>query len=90
MILSQMSVVAAGCPGVKAWRKPWRWLFADFDQVIVLADGDEAGREFGKRMVEELGSLVSTTMVECPAGEDTNSLYVKHGPEAVRQLLRGL
>ena len=54
--------------------------------MIVLADGDEAGRDFGKTMVQEVGAV----MVELPAGEDTNSIYVKYGAEQLREILRAL
>lgn len=86
MTLTQMGVTAVGCPGAKAWQSSWRWLFEDFDRVIVLADGDEAGRDFGKTMVQEVGAV----MVELPAGEDTNSIYVKYGAEQLREILRAL
>ena len=86
MTLTQMGVTAVGCPGAKAWQPSWRWLFEDFDRVIVLADGDEAGRDFGKTMVQEVGAV----MVELPTGEDTNSIYVKYGPEQLREILRAL
>lgn len=86
MTLTQMGVTAVGVPGSKAWNKSWRWLFEDFDRIIVLADGDEAGRDFGKKMVEE----IDATMVELPSGEDTNSIYVKHGADQLREILRAL
>ena len=86
MTLTQMGVTAVGVPGAKAFQRSWRWLFEDFDRVIVLADGDEAGRDFGRAMVAELDAV----MVELPSGEDTNSIYVKHGPDQLREILRAL
>ena len=86
MTLTQMGVTAVGVPGVKAWKHSWRHLFEDFSRVIVLADGDEPGREFGREMVKELDA----TLVELPPGEDTNSIYVQHGASELRELLRAL
>ena len=86
MTLTQMGVTSVGIPGVKAYKKSWRHLFTDFDRIIVLADGDEPGRDFARSMVNELGAV----MVELPAGEDTNSIYVNHGADQLKEILRAL
>ncbi len=41
---------AVGAPGAASWKTHYSRIFEDFDVVLVLADGDEAGLEFGKRI----------------------------------------
>jgi len=84
MTLTQIGVTAVGVPGAQAWKKAWRFLFEDFDRVICLSDGDEAGKDFGNKMAAAVGAVV----VELPAGEDTNSIFVKFGATELRSIIR--
>jgi len=84
MTLTQIGVTSVGVPGAQAWKKSWRFLFEDFDRVICLSDGDDAGKEFGKKMVDAVGAVA----IELPPGEDTNSFFVKHGAEQLRSIIR--
>ena len=84
MTLTQIGVTAVGVPGVQAWNKSWRFLFEDFDRVVCLSDGDEAGKDFGKKMAAAVGAVP----IELPPGEDTNSFFVKHGAEQLRSIIR--
>jgi len=44
----------------------------------VLADGDAAGLEFGKKISRELGNV---NIISMPEGEDVNSMMVKRGSD---------
>jgi len=79
---------AVGVAGADAWRKPWRWLFRNCEEVIVVFDNDmEKDRPDGRkvnagqsgagqvyRALESLGLHVRN--VKLPQGHDVNSLYI--------------
>ena len=65
-----------GIPGANNWKPHYAKILDDFDTVIVLADGDAAGLEFGKKISRELGNV---NIVSMPEGEDVNSMMIKRG-----------
>ena len=65
-----------GIPGANNWKPHYAKILDDFDTVIVLADGDAAGLEFGKKISRELGNV---NIVSMPEGEDVNSIMIKKG-----------
>lgn len=76
-------VPAVGCPGVQLWKPYYNRLFADH-RVLVMCDGDDAGRDFGKRLAREVDGAVP---IHLPDGHDVNSLFQAGGADAVRALL---
>lgn len=85
MTLNQMAVSAVGVSGAKAFKRHYRLLFQDYDRVLIACDGDSAGKEFGRHVMDQIqGSF----MVSMPEGEDVNSVYVKFGDMKLRELLR--
>lgn len=73
--LNQLGFNAVGVPGASNWQDHWRRLFDDYDHVIVVCDGDQAGRDFGKKVAEKIDGA---TAIHLPDGEDVNSLYVSN------------
>jgi DNA primase len=69
-----------GIPGANNWKPHYAKILDDFEIVIVLADGDAAGLEFGKKISRELGNV---NIISMPEGEDVNSMMVKRGSECV-------
>jgi DNA primase len=69
-----------GIPGANNWKPHYAKILDDFEIVIVLADGDAAGLEFGKKISRELGNV---NIISMPEGEDVNSMMVKRGSEWV-------
>jgi len=67
-----------GIPGANNWKKHYGKLLDDFDTVIVLADGDAPGLEFGKKIARELGNV---NIISMPDGEDVNSMIIKNGSD---------
>lgn len=65
-----------GIPGANNWKPHYAKILDDFDTVIVLADGDAAGLEFGKKISRELGNV---NIISMPEGEDVNSMMIKKG-----------
>lgn len=69
-----------GVPGANSWKKHYTRLLADFERVLVFADGDQPGKEFATSLSREL----PVTIVQMPDGEDVNSTYIKHGAQFIR------
>ena len=74
-----------GIPGANNWKKHYAKILDDFDTVIVLADGDAPGLEFGKKISRELGNV---NIISMPDGEDVNSMIIKEGSEWIDERIR--
>lgn len=77
---------ALGIPGATKWQKHWTRLLEGYERVFAIGDGDDAGRDFAGRLVELLPNAKAVVM---PSGQDPNSFYVEHGPEALSDLILG-
>ncbi len=82
---TEAGLQAVGVPGAKSWKKPWNRIFRN-RQVTVLCDGDQAGRELGEKLSNE---IYGCRVVELPDGEDVNSCLVKYGPGWLREKVLG-
>ena len=67
---------AVGIPGTQNWKPFYSKILDDFETVIVLADGDNPGLEFGKKISRELGNV---NIIQMPEGFDVNSIVMKEG-----------
>ena len=74
-----------GIPGANNWKPHYAKILDDFDTVIVLADGDAAGLEFGKKISRELGNV---NIISMPEGEDVNSIMIKKGSDWIDERIR--
>jgi 5S rRNA maturation endonuclease (ribonuclease M5) len=74
-----------GIPGANNWKKHYAKILDDFETVIVLADGDSPGLEFGKKISRELGNV---NIISMPDGEDVNSMIIKQGSEWIDERIR--
>lgn len=74
-----------GIPGANNWKPHYAKILDDFEVVIVLADGDPAGLEFGKKISRELNNV---NIISMPDGEDVNSMMIKQGSEWIDQRIR--
>lgn len=78
----QMGVPALAVPGAENWKEHWANLLEDFSRVYLAEDGDDAGKDLWIAMSEHIDQ--SNTMVvrmRMPDGEDSNSMYLKHGKD---------
>jgi len=71
-----VGVPAVGIPGSQGWQKHFSLLLSDYHKVIVMADGDAAGRDFAKKVTGSLGNAVAVSM---PEGSDVNDVYLIEG-----------
>lgn len=76
---------AVGIPGANNWKPFYSKILDDFDTVIVLADGDSAGMDFGKKVSRELGNV---NIVQMPEGHDVNSIVMLEGAEFINERVR--
>jgi DNA primase len=76
---------SVGIPGVNNWRPYYAKILDDFETVIVLADGDNAGLEFGKRLSRELHNV---NLLQMPEGHDVNSIIVQEGKEWIDERIK--
>lgn len=84
VILDQIGCPGTGVPGATSWNPIWARLFEDFDDILILCDADEAGRNFGNTVSESLGRGRIVTM---PV-DDVNStfLHPDYGADYLRSL----
>ena len=76
---------AVGIPGANNWKPYYTKILDDFDTVIILADGDAPGLEFGKKVSRELGNV---NIVQMPEGHDVNSIVLQQGAEFINERIR--
>ena len=74
-----------GIPGANNWKPFYSKILDDFDTVIVLADGDTAGMDFGKKVSRELSNV---NIVQMPEGHDVNSIVMLEGAEFINERVR--
>lgn len=70
---------SVGIPGATNWKPFWHRLFQDFERVIVLGDGDKAGREFASKLSHILPGGEAKVM---PDEMDVNEFVCDRGKEA--------
>lgn len=76
---------AVGIPGANNWKPYYTKILDDFETVIVLADGDNPGLEFGKKISRELGNV---NIVQMPDGHDVNSIVLQEGVQFLDERIR--
>lgn len=69
---------AVGVPGAQNWKPFYYRLFDDFERVVILGDGDKAGREFTGKLSANIPGGEAKLM---PEGYDVNSFVLEYGPE---------
>lgn len=70
---------AVGVPGANNWKPFYHRLFDDFERVIVIGDGDSAGRQFTGKLCGAISAAIPRPM---PEGHDVTSYVIEHGQEA--------
>jgi hypothetical protein len=76
----QIGFPALGVSGAEKWKDHWTYLLEDFSRVYVISEGDKAGDGFWDLVSSQ---VTNTIKVKLPDGEDSNSLFAKHGADAL-------
>lgn len=77
---TECGLPAVGVPGAENWKPHYREPLLGYDRVYILADGDEPGERFATKVSRELANSV---VIRMPPGDDTNSLVVREGRQAL-------
>lgn len=78
LTLIDAGIPAVGVPGATAFKSFYTRLFEDFPKVLVVGDGDLAGRRFASEVAGKIANGFARPM---PEGEDVNSYYVQRGKD---------
>lgn len=88
--ISAWSSTKAGVPcvatsGADKFPEHWKLIFEDFSSVYYWKEADDGGKTFE----DKVRSIIPTAIrIELPSGEDPNTLWVKGGAQAIRELVR--
>lgn len=78
---AQAGLQAVGFPGTSSWNPVWSRAFR-FRQVTVLADGDEPGEQFAKKIAPEIDDC---RCVVLESGMDVSEYVQKYGAAELRK-----
>ena len=82
VVATQAGFSAVGLPGANNWKSFYNRVLADWSKVILLCDGDNAGREMAKHLSRELDNVFPVFM---PEGQDVNDVYLTEGADGLRK-----
>ena len=82
VVATQAGFSAVGLPGANNWKPFYSRVLADWEKVILLCDGDNAGREMAKNLSRELDNVIPVFM---PEGQDVNDVYLAEGADGLRK-----
>lgn len=82
VLTTRCEIPAVGCAGVQRWEPHFPRCFAGYDRILVFTDGDQPGRDLGKRICND---LAQATMISMPTGQDVNSVFLAEGSEGIRK-----
>ena len=82
VVATQAGFNAVGLPGANNWKSFYNRVLADWSKVILLCDGDNAGREMAKHLSRELDNVFPVFM---PEGQDVNDVYLAEGADGLRK-----
>ena len=74
----RLGLPTIGIPGVSMWtahKGIWSPLFKNFRSVLVLRDGDQAGKDMADAITESL--KLRARVIDMPEGEDVSSMVAK-------------
>lgn len=75
---------AVGVSGTQKWKPHYRYMLDDFEEVVVLADGDDAGREFARFVQHE---VEGSSVVYFPDGLDVTEFVFAFGEDKFRDFI---
>jgi DNA primase len=78
---SMCGIPTIGLAGANAWKNWYARAFADYHKVFVLTDGDQPGRDLGKKIAQQIDVAVVVSM---PDGLDVNEVFLAEGSDGVR------
>lgn len=87
MVADTTLLPSIGIPGVHAWtahHAVWKFALRDYDEVLVFAQGDKAGLDFGRMVVDHLGAT-KAYLVRCDDKADVASMVATGQADRLRE-----
>ncbi|GAA2917077.1 hypothetical protein GCM10020221_11480 [Streptomyces thioluteus] len=78
----QCEIPTIGVAGVQNWNRLFNRHLRGYKEVVILADGDDAGMQLADTIVK---ANKNATVRQMPSRSDTNAFYCEHGAEALRE-----
>jgi hypothetical protein len=80
-------IPAVAYPGTESWKAHhhWRYCFEGIAEVIVVADGDDAGQGAAKKVADSIG--MAARVVNLPTGMDSNQFIQERGANAFAEYI---
>lgn len=75
-----VGIPAIGVAGANAWKSWYSRAFNDYIRVIILCDGDQPGRDWGRKIANDMDN---TVIINMPDGMDVNDVYLLEGADGV-------
>ena len=85
MVCESVGVRALGIAGANLWRRYYPLLVEGVPRVIVIGDGDDAGRVFAKQVHK---AVPQSRKVIMPGGHDINSFVSEHGADKFKEFIK--
>lgn len=86
LVASVSGLPSVGVPGSNNWKPFYSRLFDDFERVVVIGDGDTAGRQFAANLAAQVMGGVPRPM---PRDHDVNSYVLEYGANAFLEYVGG-
>jgi DNA primase len=78
LVATHSGLPSVGVPGANNWKPFYYRLFQDYERVIVMGDGDKAGRAFVATLTQNIPAAVPRPM---PQDHDVTSYVVENGAD---------
>ena len=75
-------IPAVALQGTSAWKAFYARAFLDYERVLVLCDGDQPGKELGRKIATSVDQAV---IIHMPDGMDVNSTFLAEGVDGIRR-----
>lgn len=79
LVATKAGLPTVGTPGITNWKRYYYRLLDDYEAVVVMGDGDPAGREFVATLAPNVPGAIRRPF---PDGHDVSSYVVEYGTEA--------
>jgi DNA primase len=77
---SMVGIPAVGLSGANKWKNWYARAFMDYRSVLVLSDGDQAGKDLGKKIAQQIDVA---NVIHMPDGMDINDVFLAEGRAGV-------
>jgi DNA primase len=77
-----VGIPCIGIAGAQAWKPHFARLLEGYRDVVIVADGDEAGEALAERIMSDAPQCRTVSM---PQGQDANAVYISEGADTLRK-----